>query len=96
MQIDDDLLKRLEKLSMIKIDDDKREKIISDLSEFLNFAENLKELDTSDVDDKFAMDDNETITREDVANCDTSINESILSNAPQSEDNFFIVPKIIE
>ena len=96
MQIDQTLLQRLETLSMIKISDEKRESIIKDLSEFLNFANNLNELDTSNVDDKFAMDDKSTITREDTPKCDTNINEDILKNAPKSADHFFIVPKIIE
>ena len=96
MQIDEQLLSRLEKLSMLKISDDKREEIISELSEFLNFAQNLSELDTSNVDDKFAMDDAPTITREDLHACDPAISEAILEHAPQSQDHFFIVPKIIE
>ncbi len=96
MQIDEQLLARLEKLSMIKVSDDKREEIIAELSEFLNFAANLKELDTSHVDEKFAMDDQPTIVREDIPECNTQIHEDILSHAPQSEDHFFIVPKIIE
>ncbi len=96
MQIDEQLLTRLEKLSMLKISEDKRAEIIAELSEFLNFAENLNELDTSGVDDKFAMDDQPTITRDDIPQCDTSINDAILEHAPQSQDHFFIVPKIIE
>ena len=96
MQIDDQLLTRLEKLSMIRISEEKREGIINDLSEFLSFADNLKELDTSGVDDKFAMDDSPTVTREDIPACDPSINDAILEHAPQSDDHFFIVPKIIE
>lgn len=96
MQIDEQLLSRLEKLSMLKISDDKREEIIQELSEFLNFAQNLGELDTSGVDDKFAMDDAPTITREDTPSCDTSVNEAILEHAPEARDHFFIVPKIIE
>ncbi len=96
MQIDEKLLKRLETLSMIKISENKRESIINDLSEFLNFANNLNELDTSNVDDKFAMDENPTITREDTPKCNTEINEEILKRAPESADHFFIVPKIIE
>ncbi len=96
MQIDDQLLTRLETLSMIRIDERKREEIIEELSEFLNFADNLKELDTSGVDDKFAMDDAPTSLREDIPSCNTEISESILKNAPQSDEDFFIVPKIIE
>ena len=48
------------------------------------------------VDDKFSMSDQATFTREDIANCDHSINDDILNHAPQSQDHFFIVPKIIE
>ncbi len=96
MQIDEQLLTRLEKLSMIRIGEDKRDEIIQELSEFLNFADNLSELDTSSVDDKFAMDNKATITRDDEPSCDSAINDAILQNAPQSDDHFFIVPKIIE
>ncbi|SFV50460.1 Aspartyl-tRNA(Asn) amidotransferase subunit C @ Glutamyl-tRNA(Gln) amidotransferase subunit C [hydrothermal vent metagenome] len=96
MQIDEKLLSRLEKLSMLKISEEKRETIIKNLSEFLEFAENLKELDTSGIDATFAMDDEATITRKDIPSCETEINESILKNAPKSQDHFFIVPKIIE
>jgi len=96
MQIDEALLGRLEKLSMIKIADEKREEIMQELSEFLQFAENLNELDTSNVSDTFAMDENPTITREDIPACDSSINDNILQHAPKSQEHFFIVPKIIE
>lgn len=96
MQVDDALLTKLEKLSFLKISDDKREEIINQLSQIVNFVDNLSELNTDGVDDKFAMSDASTFLREDTPSCDISINDSILKNAPQSRDNFFIVPKIIE
>lgn len=96
MQVDDALLTKLEKLSFLKIADDKREEIIGQLSEIVSFVDNLSELNTDGVDDKFAMGDTSTFTREDESSCDTSLNQSILNNAPLSGDNFFIVPKIIE
>lgn len=96
MQVDDALLSRLEKLSFLKVADDKREEIINQLSEIVSFVDNLSELDTDNVDDKFAMSDESTFTREDIPLCNTQISDSILKNAPQSSDYFFIVPKIIE
>ncbi len=96
MQVDNALLAKLEKLSFLKISDDKREEIIEQLSQIVNFVDNLGELDTDGVDDKFAMSDASTFLREDAPSCDASVNESILKNAPQSSDHFFIVPKIIE
>lgn len=96
MQIDDTLLTRLEKLSYVKISDDKREEVIQQLSEILEFVDNLSELDTEGVDDTFAMSNASTLLREDTPSCNTQINDDILSHAPQSEEHFFIVPKIIE
>ncbi len=96
MQVDDALLTKLEKLSFLKVSDDKREEIITQLSEIVNFVDNLSELNTDGVDDNFAMNNASTTLREDIPSCDTSINEDIISHAPLSGDNFFIVPKIIE
>ncbi len=96
MQVDDALLAKLEKLSFLKVSDDKRGEIITQLSEIVNFVDNLSELNTDGVDDNFAMNNSATFTREDTASCNTSINDDILKNAPRSADHFFIVPKIIE
>jgi aspartyl-tRNA(Asn)/glutamyl-tRNA(Gln) amidotransferase subunit C len=96
MQVDDALLSRLEKLSFLKISDDKREEIVAQLSEIVSFVDNLSELNTDSVDNKFAMSDDATFLREDIAFCDSKINDTVLKNAPQSGDHFFIVPKIIE
>lgn len=96
MQIDDTLLSRLEKLSMLKIDDAHREEIIGQLSEIVSFVDNLAELDTTGAADTFAMTDQATQMRDDAPECNTVINDDILTHAPQSEDHFFIVPKIIE
>ena len=96
MQVDDALLSKLEKLSFLKVSDDKREDIKSQLSEIMSFVDNLSSLDTTGVDDNFAMSDMATPLREDKASCDTNINDDIIKNAPQSADHFFVVPKIIE
>ena len=96
MKIDNELLTRLEKLSFVIVSDEKREEIINQLSEIVNFVDNLSELDTSGVDDKFAMNDAATPLREDIPSCNQKINDDILKHAPKSADHFFIVPKIIE
>ena len=96
MQVDNELLTRLEKLSYLKVSEDKREEIISQLSEIVSFVDNLNELNTDNVDDKFSMTDQATFAREDAESCDRSVNDDILRHAPESQDHFFIVPKIIE
>ncbi len=96
MQVDDALLTRLEKLSFLKVDEDKREEIVEQLSQIVSFVDNLTQLDTQGVDDNFAMNDKATFLREDVPTSNTSVSDDILKHAPQSQDHFFIVPKIIE
>ena len=96
MQVDDALLKRLEKLSFLTIEDDKREEIIAQLSGIVDFVDNLSELNTENIDDNFAMNESGTPVREDNSACDSVINDDILEHAPHSEEHFFVVPKIIE
>ena len=96
MQIDDTLLTRLEKLSMLKIDDAHREEVIGQLSEIVAFVDNLAELDTEAVTGNFSMTPAATRLREDTPECETVVNDDILEHAPHSEEHFFIVPKIIE
>ena len=96
MKIDDALLTKLEKLSYLEIAQDKREELINQLSEIVSFVDNLSELDTTDLDPNFGMTDKGTLLRKDEISSSKPVSESILSHAPLSEDNFFIVPKIIE
>ena len=96
MQIDNTVLAKLEKLSHLRVDEEKKEEIISQLTEIVSYVENLAELDTSALDASFSTLEGGTPMREDVPKSDSTIPKSILAHAPQSEDDFFIVPAIIE
>ncbi|MEW5833082.1 MAG: Asp-tRNA(Asn)/Glu-tRNA(Gln) amidotransferase subunit GatC [Campylobacterota bacterium] len=96
MQIDETLLQRLEKLSYLEIPQEHRAEMIAQLSEIVSFVDNLAELDTEGVGATFAMSDAPTRLREDEGIADRRVNDDILSHAPQAQDHFFIVPKIIE
>jgi len=94
--IDNKVLENLEKLSMLKIDESKKEELAEQLTEILAFVDNLKELDTSTLDASFSTLAGGTPMREDVPSSNSNIAKDILSHTPNSEDDFFIVPKIIE
>jgi len=96
MQVDDALLSKLEKLSFLKINDEKREEIKEQLSEIVSFVDNLSNLNTDGVDSNFSMDNRSTKLRDDSVISSQEISQAILEHAPKSADNFFIVPKIIE
>lgn len=96
MKIDDTLLQKLEKLSSLKISDEKREGVINQLSEIVSFVENLNELDLSTEEATFTTVAGGTPLREDEPCVNPQIIHTILTHAPQSENGFFVVPKIIE
>ncbi len=96
MKVDLELLSRLEKLSNLYIVDDKKDEIVNQLSNILEYVDNLNELDTSSLDSYFSTLDGGTPLREDTPVSKKEVVESILKHAPEAEDDFFIVPAIIE
>ena len=96
MIIDNTVLEKLEKLSMLKIEDEKKEELAEQLTEILSYVENLAELNTEELDVSFSTLSGGTPLREDVAKSNREISQDIFSYAPNAENDFFIVPKIIE
>jgi aspartyl-tRNA(Asn)/glutamyl-tRNA(Gln) amidotransferase subunit C len=96
VKIDNNLLEKLENLSALKIGEEKKEEIIKQLSDILEYVENLNELDTSNLDSYFSTIEGGTPLREDIPNIDSEIPKIILENAPEAKDDFFIVPAIID
>jgi len=96
VKIDNDLLANLEKLSALKIADDKKDEIISQLSDILTYIDNLNELDTTNLEASFSTLDGGTPLREDTINSNKNISQKIIQNAPNAQDDFFVVPAIIE
>jgi len=96
MTVDDNLIAKLSKLSSLEIDDAKKENLKSELADIINFVENLNEIDVSGIEATFSTIEGGTPLREDEAKQDLELSNHILSNAPKSEDGYFVVPKIIE
>ena len=96
MIIDNTVLEKLEKLSMLKIEEEKKEELAGQLTEILAYVENLAELNTDGLDASFSTLEGGTPLREDVANTNSEVAQNIFAHAPNAENDFFIVPKIIE
>ncbi|WP_367708649.1 Asp-tRNA(Asn)/Glu-tRNA(Gln) amidotransferase subunit GatC [Helicobacter pylori] len=92
MQIDDALLQRLEKLSMLEIKDEYKESVKGHLAEVLGFVENIFALETHDL----KTDTERTPLREDEPKSQPNTAKEILSQNKHSQDHYFVVPKIIE
>ncbi|WP_418180067.1 Asp-tRNA(Asn)/Glu-tRNA(Gln) amidotransferase subunit GatC [Aliarcobacter lanthieri] len=94
--VNDKLIAKLEKLSSLKLDDSKKEKMKSDITQMLDFVENLNDIDVSNIEATFSTVSGGTPLREDISAQDLELSNHILSHAPKSENGYFIVPKIIE
>lgn len=96
MQIDNAVLEKLEKLSHLRIDESKKEEVMGQLTEILGYIENLNELDTKSLSSSFSTLEGGTPLREDSVRDTDTIATKILLHAPENQDDFFIVPAIIE
>jgi len=96
VQIDNTVLEKLEKLSHLRIDESKKEEVMQQLTEILGYIENLNELNTETLDASFSTLQGGTPLREDIPREEDTVAKEILSRAPESQDDFFIVPAIIE
>lgn len=96
MNIDDKVLQKLEKLSALRIEDSKRQEVKEQLTSILSYIDNLSELDTDALDSSFSTLEGGTPLRTDIPRDNNDIAYKILSHAPNSQDDFFVVPAIIE
>jgi len=95
MSVDIDTVKRVAKLARIAVSDEKAAKMQGELNTILGFVEQLNEVDVSGVEPMTSVVDVAMKKRVDVVN-DGGKADDIIANAPASEDNFFMVPKVIE
>ena len=95
MSIDKDKIKHVSKLARISVDEKKIDALTKDLSSIFKFIEQLNELNTDKIKPLSSILNEPLRSRKDVIN-DGKIREKILENSPQKNEEFFIVPKVIE
>ena len=95
MSIDKNQVKKVAKLSKISLDDSKLESLSKDLASILNFVEQLNKLDTKKIEPLTSIVDKTLEHRNDKIN-DGNIKDQILKNSPDKNEEFFIVPKVVE
>ena len=95
MPIDKSQVKKVAKLSRISLDDNKINSLSKDLDSILTFVEKLNELDTKEIKTLKSIADKTLEARNDIVH-DGKIKNDILKNSPEKNEDFFIVPKVIE
>ena len=95
MTMDLKTIKHIAKLSRISLDDEKAKKLATDLSSIFEFIEKLNELDTKEVDPLTSIAETTLKFRKDEVKS-LNIREKILKNSPSDNEDFFVVPKVVE
>ena len=95
MSIGPDEIKKIAHLARLKIDDNKVEKISSDIQNILLLVDQLQAIDTTGIEPMAHPMDAIQILRKDEVT-ETNQRDKFQAVAPETEDGLFLVPKVIE
>ena len=95
MTLDLKTVKHISKLARISVDEEKANKLAGDLNSIFNFIEKLNELKTENVEPLTSIAKTTLRLREDKIKSE-NIREKILKNSPENNEDFFVVPKVVE
>jgi aspartyl-tRNA(Asn)/glutamyl-tRNA(Gln) amidotransferase subunit C len=95
MSVDQTTVRRIARLARIKVKDEDVPKLAGELNSILHWIEQLNEVDVSHVEPMTSVVAMKMKKRSDVQT-DGHYPQAVVENAPASEDNFFMVPKVVE
>ena len=95
MSIDKDTVKHISKLARISLDEKNVDSLSKDLTSIMKFIENLNKLNTDKIAPLTSIINASLKSRKDEVK-DGKIRDQILKNSPEKNDEFFVVPKVIE
>ncbi|MEO1133299.1 MAG: Asp-tRNA(Asn)/Glu-tRNA(Gln) amidotransferase subunit GatC [Cyanobacteria bacterium J06639_1] len=93
--IDRDQVRHVAHLARLALTEAEEEQLTGQLADILAYVEQLSELDTSDVEPTYHAVDMETVLRADNLK-PWDAREELLDGAPEREDDFIRVPRLIE
>lgn len=95
MKISKEEVEHVALLARLRFDESEKERLTTQLNSILEYMDQLKELDTTQVEPTFHAVARRNVYRKDVV-LPSFPQDRALSNAPDGDRGFFRVPKIIE
>lgn len=95
MAVDNDTVKKIAMLAKLSVKDDEAEQVKNEFNKILAWVEQLKEVDTQNVEPMIAVNNDGLVCREDEVN-EGCAKDEVLQNAPSQEYGYFAVPKFVE
>ncbi|MDC1043338.1 Asp-tRNA(Asn)/Glu-tRNA(Gln) amidotransferase subunit GatC [Gammaproteobacteria bacterium] len=82
-------------LARLEIDENKSEKIQKDLETIIDLISSLQTIDTSDIEPLYSPLEMTALMHEDIEKSDNK-KEKFLENAAASNEDYFLVPRVVE
>ncbi|MBE04839.1 MAG: Asp-tRNA(Asn)/Glu-tRNA(Gln) amidotransferase GatCAB subunit C [Gammaproteobacteria bacterium] len=95
MAIDKATVLRISRLARIHLAEGEIDTVAKELNGIIQWVEQLKEVDTESIEPMTSVVEIELPKREDIPD-DVANQKELLSNSPDTEDGFFVVPKVVE
>ncbi len=95
MSIDEQTVRKVARLARIAIADDEVKPMRDGLNRILSWVEELNEVDVEGVEPMTSVTPMSLKMRDDVVTAGGDVSAA-LSNAPETAEGFFVVPKVIE
>lgn len=95
MEVDEATVRRIARLARIKVTDEEAASLKGELSGILQWVEQLEEVDTENVEPMTRVVPIKLKMREDVVT-DGEKADDVVANAPMSQDDFYVVPTVVE
>ena len=95
MSVDAATVRRIAHLARIAVAEQEVAHLQGELNAMLAFVEQLSEVNVEGVEPMTSVTPMEMKKRQDVVN-DGEIADAIVANAPETQDHFFLVPKVVE
>jgi len=95
MSVDKDTVRRIAKLARLAIPETRLEPMAGELNDIFQWVEMLGEVDVTGVSAMNSVVAQKLKWRDDEVS-DGNQADALMRNAPQGEDHFFVVPKVVE
>ena len=95
MSVDKDTVKRIAKLARLRLEEERVAPMMDELNGILAWVEQLREVNVDGVAPLTSVVEQKLKMREDAVT-DGGYPADLMKNAPSPEDNFFVVPKVVE
>jgi aspartyl-tRNA(Asn)/glutamyl-tRNA(Gln) amidotransferase subunit C len=95
MSVDQATVRRIARLARIAVTDDEVPHLQGELNSMLHFVEQLNEVNVDGVEPMTSVTPMAMKKRVDAVT-DGGIADTIVGNAPLTEDHYFLVPKVVE